>query len=158
MPTRLVLRSEIEQPVSVLRGLEPLLAPFHWEIEFPEVFLETGPDGSIRRRADGRVRRRSSATRRSRARTRSPRGIVPAYLDWLKTVHPESHGNADLVAHFFRRAFNLIRPEGTFGLIATNTIGQGDTARPACAGSATTAARSTRPASGSGGRARRRSS
>ena len=39
----------------------------------------------------------------------------------------ESHGNADLVAHFFRRAFNLLRPSGTFGLIATNTIAQGDT-------------------------------
>ena len=38
-----------------------------------------------------------------------------------------AHGNADLVAHFFRRAFNLVREGGTFGLIATNTIGQGDT-------------------------------
>jgi hypothetical protein len=42
-------------------------------------------------------------------------------------MHPESHGNADLVAHFFRRAFDLVRQDGTFGLIATNTIGQGDT-------------------------------
>src|SRR5207247_8164836 len=49
------------------------------------------------------------------------------YLDWLKTVHDESHGNADLVAHFYRRAFNLLRKDGCFGLIATNTIGQGDT-------------------------------
>ena len=49
------------------------------------------------------------------------------YLDWLKIVHDESHGNADLVAHFFRRAFNLLRQDGCFGLIATNTIGQGDT-------------------------------
>jgi hypothetical protein len=49
------------------------------------------------------------------------------YLDWLKAIHPESHGNADLVAHFFRRAFDLLRPGGTFGLIATNTIAQGDT-------------------------------
>ena len=39
----------------------------------------------------------------------------------------ESHGNADLVAHFYRRAFNLVRDGGTFGLIATNTIAQGDT-------------------------------
>jgi hypothetical protein len=31
------------------------------------------------------------------------------------------------VAHFFRRAFNLLRQGGAFGLIATNTIGQGDT-------------------------------
>ena len=37
------------------------------------------------------------------------------------------HGNADLVAHFYRRAFNLIRNGGTLGLIATNTIAQGDT-------------------------------
>ena len=54
-------------------------------------------------------------------------GHAEGYLDWLKAIHEESHGNSDLVAHFFRRAFGLIRPEGAFGLIATNTIGQGDT-------------------------------
>ncbi|MFZ9735434.1 MAG: type IIL restriction-modification enzyme MmeI, partial [Burkholderiaceae bacterium] len=48
-------------------------------------------------------------------------------LDWFKQLHPESHGNADLVAHFFRRCFVLLRPGGTLGLIATNTIAQGDT-------------------------------
>jgi hypothetical protein len=31
------------------------------------------------------------------------------------------------VAHFFRRCFVLLRPGGTLGLIATNTIAQGDT-------------------------------
>jgi hypothetical protein len=31
------------------------------------------------------------------------------------------------VAHFFRRAYSLLRGTGTFGLIATNTIAQGDT-------------------------------
>src|SRR5439155_9077328 len=46
---------------------------------------------------------------------------------WLKYLHEESHGNADLVAHFFRRGFDLIRQNGAFGLIATNTIAQGDT-------------------------------
>src|SRR5439155_20559660 len=34
---------------------------------------------------------------------------------------------SDLVVYFFRRAFSLIRREGTLGLIATNTIAQGDT-------------------------------
>ncbi len=48
-------------------------------------------------------------------------------MDWLKEIHPESHGNADLVAHFYRRSFDLLRKGGTFGLIATNTIAQGDT-------------------------------
>ncbi|MCZ7657703.1 MAG: hypothetical protein M5U07_07515 [Xanthobacteraceae bacterium] len=45
----------------------------------------------------------------------------------MKTLHAGAHGNADLVAHFFRRAFGLLRKNGCFGLIATNTIGQGDT-------------------------------
>jgi hypothetical protein len=53
----------------------------------------------------------------------SPEGI----LDWFKQLHPESHGNADLVAHFFRRCFQLLRAGGALGLIATNTIAQGDT-------------------------------
>ena len=33
----------------------------------------------------------------------------------------------DLVGYFFRQAFNLLRNSGAFGLIATNTIAQGDT-------------------------------
>jgi hypothetical protein len=54
-------------------------------------------------------------------------GSPAGFLDWLKQLHPESHGNADLVAHFFRRCFDLLRPDGAMGLIATNTIAQGDT-------------------------------
>ena len=51
------------------------------------------------------------------------------YLDWLQEVHEGAHGNSDLVAHFLRRAFGLLRPGGCLGLVATNTIGQGDTRR-----------------------------
>lgn len=45
----------------------------------------------------------------------------------MPVVNLESHGNSDLVAHFYRRAFTLLRKSGSFGLIATNTIYQGDT-------------------------------
>ena len=79
------------------------------------------------RLASGRDSTRSWATRRSRARTRSSASNAANYGDWLKSLHAGSHGNADLVAHFFRRAFGLLRDGGAFGLIATNTIGQGDT-------------------------------
>jgi hypothetical protein len=48
-------------------------------------------------------------------------------LAWLKHVHPGAHGNADYSAHFFRRCNHLIGDHGTLGLIATNTIAQGDT-------------------------------
>ena len=52
---------------------------------------------------------------------------VAGYLDWLKVVSPGAHGNSDLSAHFFRRASTLLGRHGSLGLIATNTIAQGDT-------------------------------
>lgn len=98
------------------RDGDPPLAPFHWEIEFPEVFERQNPG------FDAIVGNPPFAAKNSIAAA-NPSG----YSDWLKQIHDESHGNADLVAHFFRRAFNLVRASGTFGLIATNTIAQGDT-------------------------------
>ena len=50
-----------------------------------------------------------------------------SYRNWLAELHTESNSNSDVVAHFFRRAFGLLRTGGTLGLIATNTIAQGDT-------------------------------
>ena len=64
---------------------------------------------------------------RSRARTPSEKWGGGELLDWLKVIHPGSHGNADYSAHFFRRADVLLGEHGTIGLIATNTIAQGDT-------------------------------
>ena len=99
-----------------LRRKEPPLAPFHWEIEFPEVFDQENPG------FDAAVGNPPFAGKNTVAAAN-----VAGYPDWLKQVHEESHGNADLVAHFFRRAFGLLRTGGTSGLIATNTIAQGDT-------------------------------
>ena len=109
---------------------DPPLAPFHWELEFPEVFERKPSAGSVRRNPspekgpgfDAIVGNPPFAGKNSLAA-----GNVANYPDWLKQLHAESHGNADLVAHFFRRAFNLVRKQGAFGLIATNTIAQGDT-------------------------------
>jgi hypothetical protein len=98
------------------RHAEKPLVPFHWEIEFPEVFERENPG------FDAFVGNPPFAGKSTTASAN-----VTCYLDWLKHIHAESHGNADLVAHFFRRAFNFVRKGGTFGLIATNTIGQGDT-------------------------------
>ena len=112
------------------RRADQPLAPFHWELEFPEVFerevsagSEPGSPAPERRPGfDAIVGNPPFAGKNSLAA-----GNVAGYPDWLKQIHAESHGNADLVAHFFRRAFDLVRDKGAFGLIATNTIAQGDT-------------------------------
>jgi type I restriction-modification system DNA methylase subunit len=110
-PDYLFFPEQIQQSLNE-RGIHP----FHWEIEFPEVFNRVNPG------FDCFVSNPPFAGKNTTINSHAE-----GYLDWLKMIHPESHGNADLVAHFFRRAFDLLRKGGTLGLIATNTIAQGDT-------------------------------
>ena len=107
---------EYESDLEARRNGDPPLAPFHWEIEFPEVFEREVPG------FDAIVGNPPFAGKNSVAAAN-----VAHYPLWLKQVHEQSHGNADLVAHFFRRSFDLVRRDGRFGLIGTNTIAQGDT-------------------------------
>lgn len=88
--------------------------PFHWQLEFPEVFAADGFDAIIGNPPFAGKNTISAAS-------------GPLYIPWLQRSHPGAHGNADLAAHFFRRAFDMLRPGGAFGLIASNTIAQGDT-------------------------------
>ena len=96
-------------------GSHPLY-PFHWSLEFPEVFERENPGFDVI------VGNPPFAGKNTLAASNAA-----GYPDWLKQIHAASHGNADLVAHFFRQGFGLLRRGGTLGLIATNTIGQGDT-------------------------------
>jgi hypothetical protein len=98
------------------RRLDPPLLPFHWPVEFPEVFDRANPGFDV-------VIGNPPFAGKNTIAESTP----DFYPDWVKTLHPGTHGNSDLVAHFFRRAFTLLRQGGCFGLIATNTIRQGDT-------------------------------
>jgi hypothetical protein len=109
-------RAAVEEIVDELRTGDHPLPLLHWELKFPEVFDRANPG------FDAIVGNPPFAGKNTVIN-----GNREGYLDWLKVANPKSHGNADLVAHFFRRAFGLIRNNGTFGLIATNTVGQGDT-------------------------------
>ncbi len=104
------------------------LPTFHWPLEFPEIFFTEREDP-----LDNGIVNKSAAMD---AFVGNPPfagkiGITtaggPYYLEWLQTLHKGAHGNADLSAHFFRRADTLLGAHGTIGLIATNTIGEGDT-------------------------------
>ena len=112
---------EVELTIQTLRKGPKGVTPFHWEMEFPEVFAGD-TEGNVTGGFDVIVGNPPFAGKNTLIDAN-----VDQYLPWLQTVHSKSHGNSDLVAHFFRRAFNLLKADGCFGLIATNTIGQGDT-------------------------------
>lgn len=106
----------LEASAKQLREGEYGIPPFHWAVEFPEVFKrENGGFDAI-------VGNPPFAGKNTIIN-----GNKTSYLPWLQTLNAGAHGNSDLVAHFFRRAFDLLREGGAAGLIATNTIGQGDT-------------------------------
>jgi hypothetical protein len=89
---------------------------FHWEIEFPEAFSR--PNGGF----DAFVGNPPFLGGRLLRGT-----LGGPYFDWLLSTFAQSSGNADLASFFYRQTFSLLRTGGAFGLIATNTIAQGDT-------------------------------
>ena len=106
----------IERIVEDLRSGDHPVPCFHWEIEFPEIFVG-------RNRAFDAIIGNPPFLGGKKISTEFGDG----FRDWIAMQHVGASGNLDLVAHFFRRAFNLLRNGGTFGLIATNTIAQGET-------------------------------
>jgi len=91
--------------------------PFHWYIEFPEVFFRdrSGFDAII---GNPPFKGGQHLT-----------GIfgVP-YRDYLVNIIASGQrGSADLCSYFFLRSFILIANGGKLGLLATNTISQGNT-------------------------------
>ena len=103
-----------EAAAAMTSGPSPL-RPFHWEIEFPEVFTgsERGFDAIV-----------GNPPFLGGARISSE--LSPIYLDYLLSEFKTSGDKTDLVLYFFARAFQLLRVRGAAGLVATNTIAQGD--------------------------------
>jgi len=117
--------AELREMQRELRGTTPT---FHWMLEFPEVFYAERPDPL----EDGCVNRVAYADAFLGNPPFMGGGQISgtfgnSYRDWLLLIHKPAHGNSDLVAHFFRRADAFLGMHGVIGLIATNTIAQGDT-------------------------------
>ncbi|WP_420464647.1 Eco57I restriction-modification methylase domain-containing protein [Panacagrimonas sp.] len=96
---------------------KPARLPFHWPLEFPEVFAlkRGGFDGMV-----------GNPPFLGGQRITGVAGT--AFRDWLVAhIAERRRGSADLVAYFFLRAWSLLRDGGGFGLLAVNTIAEGDT-------------------------------
>lgn len=87
---------------------------FHWEFEFPEVFERGGFNAFVGNPPFLGGKRLATV-------------LGELYQNTIKGLFVSSKGAADLCAYFYRRSFDLLKKSGYFGLIATNTIAQGDT-------------------------------
>jgi hypothetical protein len=117
----IAVNGEVVIAIQTLRKGPRGVAPFHWEIEFPEVFT-TDESGNVTGGFDAIL-----GNPPFMGGKRISTAFGDCYRDWLKELHEGASSNSDLVGHFFRRAFSLLRQNRCFGLIATNTIAQGDT-------------------------------
>ena len=89
--------------------------PLHWAIEVPEVMQRGGFDAIIGNPPFLGGQKLTGA-------------MGTNVRDWfVNIVAGGRRGSADLVAYFFIRATSLLQRKGTLGLIATNTVAQGDT-------------------------------
>ncbi len=122
-----------EQP-NLPRGLDvrralvrECIRPMHWHLEFPEVF-DDGREDPLAREVKGKVWMDAVVGNPPFAgKNRTIRTHGPHYLAYLLSEFRPSHGNSDLSAYFLRRCYWLLGEHGSVGLIATNSIGQGDT-------------------------------
>lgn len=87
---------------------------FHWPVEFPELVEGGGFNAFIGNPPFLGGKRISTVW-------------GDDYHSWLKHAVGTTKGAADLCAYFYLRAKDLLRNHGCFGLLATNTICQGDT-------------------------------
>jgi hypothetical protein len=108
------LRKSAQKALSVdLPPEKPPRKPLHWSLNFPEVFEAGGFDGIVGNPPFMGGQKISGS-------------FGKKYLEYLKFVYAPA-GAIDMVGFFFRRNFDLIKQDCSFGCLATNTIAQGDT-------------------------------
>ena len=88
--------------------------PFHWSLEFPEVFEKGGFDSVIGNPPFSFGKNVTAS-------------LGGTYNTFLACENPKATKNVDICAHFFHRAFMLLRSTGIQGLLATSSIAEGET-------------------------------
>ncbi|MEI6778300.1 MAG: type IIL restriction-modification enzyme MmeI [Chloroflexales bacterium] len=130
----------------ILQGRQP----FHWPLEFPEVFLEevqpVDVGGQQAMAGFGEVLGPLFGALEVQSLDQGGMGFAAIvgnppflwgmrittsfgqnYYDYLKLLINKSSGTADLCAYFLIHAYMMLNQFGFLGMVATNTISQGDT-------------------------------
>lgn len=113
------------------------LRPFHWELEFPEVFIDSAVTTFNPHKSKSPITNSPSPIPQNgfdalvgnppfMGGSKITGALGTVYRDYLVKWIAKKRGNADICAYFFLRAKQLLNSSGGFGLIATNTIAQGD--------------------------------
>lgn len=93
---------------------KPPRKPFHWVLEFPEVFERGGFDGIV-----------GNPPFMGGKRIRGALGV--SYGKFLVRQYEGSSLNADFCSFFLRSSYRLLRAKSSMGLLSTKTICEGST-------------------------------
>lgn len=94
---------------------KPARNPFHWPLEFPEVFGGRGGFDAI------------IGNPPFLGGTLASTALGSTYMAALQNLNPPWHGKADYVVGFFKRAAKLLELNGKFSFIATASLLRGET-------------------------------
>ncbi|WP_437767960.1 DNA methyltransferase [Sorangium sp. So ce281] len=113
-----------------LRGMQGEIrreqVPFHWMIEFPEVFSVERPDPLEGNKVTGKAMVDAFVGNPPfLGGKRISTELGDAFGSWIAEEHTTSK-NTDICAHFFRRGFSMLGAHGVLGFVATNSLAQGD--------------------------------
>jgi hypothetical protein len=92
------------------------VTPFHWDLEFPEVFQQGLSGFDVFVGNPPFIGGKKIAT-----------FLGSNYQDYIKAFYEGPKGSADYVAFFFRRSFSLLSEDCSMSLLATNAISETST-------------------------------
>lgn len=120
--------SELEMKLRALQAeLRRTQVPFHWMVEFPEVFYGGRPDPLDGGRTNGAAWVDAFVGNPPYSGgTKLSSSLGTPYVEWLRSSTEATTGNVDLSVFFLRRCASLVGMTGGLGFVTTSSIVSGD--------------------------------
>lgn len=109
------LEDALEEPLERLREGDQGVQPLHWQLAFPDVFGRSNPGFDVVVGNPPFLGGRKISTFN---------GL--GYFSYLLDSFFPAGNTCDLCAYFLRKSYEVLRSEGAFGIIGTQTISRGE--------------------------------